>query len=344
MNIEQDLQAEIIVEIGNTHEGSVGIAQCFIEMAANAGAKIIKFQMHIAEKEGIENEPFRVKFSAQDKTRQEYWRRINFKVEDWIYLAEYCRKLNVEFLCTPFSIDSAKVLLENNLVKRWKVGSGQATDFPLIDYLISTKMPLIISTGLISEKEIGLLKNRLINSHAWDRTTLMHCVSKYPVPITEIDLPLMKSLKSLGCKVGYSDHSGSEIVIYSAITMGASIIEIHMTPRPDFFGPDVSSSHTPEQISRIVSFAKIYPQLATAARTKDEHFESVAELRKLFRKGIYWAKNKKSGEMVELSDLHFLKPVGEVDVIDFEKFLGKRLCQDVVIGSPLRYSDFPQLT
>jgi N-acetylneuraminate synthase len=71
-------QAEIIIEIGNTHEGSLGVAKSFVNMIAKAGGKVAKFQMHLAEHEGTATEPFRVKFSDQDKTRQDYWRRINF--------------------------------------------------------------------------------------------------------------------------------------------------------------------------------------------------------------------------------------------------------------------------
>lgn len=340
MSLHLASETEIIVEIGNTHEGSVGIAQSFINMAASSGAKTVKFQMHIAEEEGTKDEPFRVKFSNQDKTRQDYWRRVNFKIQDWVFLANYCKELQVEFLCTPFSIKAAQILHENALVKRWKVGSGQATDFPLIDYLVSTGLPIIISTGLVDYAEISKLRERLLRVNSWSRITLLHCVSKYPVPISEIDLPLMEKLKAFDCPVGYSDHSGNEFVIMSAIALGASIIELHMTPRSDFFGPDVSSSHTPEQLSRIIQFSRMFHELKNSIGTKEKHFESVKELRKLFRKGIYWAVNKKAGEVVSVEDLQFLKPVAEVDVIDFEIFLGKPVSHDVQAGNPLSKSDF----
>ena len=80
---------EIIVEIGNMHEGSLGVAKSFVDMAKNVGIKTVKFQMHLAEAEGTPNEPFRIKFSDQDVSRQEYWRRINFSDASWKHLAEY---------------------------------------------------------------------------------------------------------------------------------------------------------------------------------------------------------------------------------------------------------------
>lgn len=333
-------QAEIIIEIGNTHEGSLGVAKSFVDMIAKAGGKVAKFQMHLAEHEGTATEPFRVKFSDQDKTRQDYWRRINFSEENWKELSQYCQEIGIEFLCTPFSVEAARFLEENNLVKRWKVGSGQAVDWPLIDYLASTKKPLIISTGLVSNDEIRLLRDRLLRTSAWSRTTLMHCVSKYPVSIQEIDLHLMGELRELGCLVGYSDHSGNYMVPITAIALGADIVEVHMTPHKQYFGPDVSSSLVPDEIASILHFASIHSQLISSSRTKEDHFKDVHQLRLLFRKGLYWSNSKVAGALVGIEDFTFLKPVIEIDTVDYEKFLGRKLARDVNERQPVSKADF----
>jgi N,N'-diacetyllegionaminate synthase len=330
---------EVIVEIGNSHEGSLGIAKSLIDMALSAGATVVKFQMHIPEAEGIPSEPFRVKFSDQDLNRQEYWKRVNFTTDQWKIIANYCEQKKIEFLCTPFSVESATILFENNLVKRWKVGSGNATDWPLIDYLTSTKLPLVISTGLISSEEILTLKNRLISAGAWGYTTLLHCVSKYPVSIEHIDLHLMESLMELGCRVGYSDHSGNVQVGILALARGASIVEVHMTPHKMFFGPDVSSSLLPEEVSELIKFSNLLELMSGKGRTKEIHFEEVKELRKIFRKGIYWANNVKPGQSIKVSDLKFLKPVNDFDVVDFESLIGKKAKKETFEGSPVKADD-----
>jgi N-acetylneuraminate synthase len=332
--------AEVIVEIGNTHEGSLGIAKSFIDMVAKSGAKVAKFQMHLAEYEGTKNEPFRVKFSEQDDTRQDYWKRINFSKENWVEISRYCNSLGIEFLCTPFSVEAARFLDEHNLVKRWKVGSGQAVEWPLIDFLSNTKKPLIISTGLISPQEINLLKERLTRLSSWSKTTLLHCVSKYPVSIHEIDLHLMLDLQKLGCSFGYSDHSGHWFVPISAIAMGAEIVEVHMTPHKSFFGPDVSSSLLPEEIGRIVNFANIFTSITTSSRSKNEHFQEVEQMRRLFRKGLYWSRNKYAGDKVTIEDFRFLKPVVEIDTVDYELLLGEKLEHNVMKDDPVRKRDF----
>lgn len=328
---------EIIVEIGNTHEGSLGVAKSFALMAKKSGAKTVKFQMHLAEFEGVFDEPFRVKFSDQDRTRQDYWKRVNFSLENWINLAEYCKSIEIEFLCTPFSLEAAKVLHENRLVQRWKIGSGQAVEWPLIDYVSQSGLPLLVSTGLVSPEEILLLKERLQINGAWGRTTLLHCVSQYPAPIEHLDLHLMNELKALGCRVGFSDHSGDRNVALYAISLGAEVIEVHMTPSKDYFGPDVSSSLLPTEISWLVDFAAVAEVLRVSDGTKTQHFNRVAELRSIFRKGVYWNAHLPKGTVISENHLRFLKPIRGFDVIDYESLLGKTICVEVFPDNPVKH-------
>jgi N-acetylneuraminate synthase len=330
---------EIIVEIGNTHEGSLGVAKSFVLMAKNAGAKTVKFQMHLAEFEGISHEPFRIKFSDQDESRQEYWKRVNFSLKNWINLSKYCESIGLEFLCTPFSLEAARQLFENRLIKRWKIGSGQAVEWPLIDYVAESGLPLVISTGLVSPEEILLLKERLERSGAWSRTTLLHCVSQYPAPLQHLDIHLMKELEKLGCKVGFSDHSGDPHTAMYAIAHGAQAVEVHLTPRKDYFGPDVSSSLVPEQIANLIEFASTAALLQESNGTKDLHFERVSELRKLFRKGVYWATSLPARTQVELKHLKFLKPATNIDVVNYELLLGKLTRVAVSVEEPVDESD-----
>ncbi len=330
---------EIIVEIGNTHEGSLGVAKSFVLMAKNAGAKTVKFQMHLAEFEGVSSEQFRVKFSDQDASRQEYWKRVNFNLNNWKNLSKYCESIGIEFLCTPFSLEAAHHLFENKLIKRWKIGSGQAVEWPLIDYVAKSGLPLLISTGLISPEEILLLKERLERNGAWSRTTLLHCVSQYPAPLQQLDLHLMKDLEKLGCMVGFSDHSGDPNTAMYAIAHGAQTVEVHLTPRKDYFGPDVSSSLVPEQIANLIEFASTTAILQQSSGTKELHFQRVSELRKLFRKGVYWAISLPAGTQVELKHLKFLKPATHIDVVNYELLLGKLTKIAVSIDEPVNESD-----
>ena len=331
---------DLIIEIGNSHEGSLGIATSFVDMVRNTGANCVKFQMHLAEYEGMPNEPFRKNFSLQDASRQEYWRRVNFSEKNWKSLSQYTKETGLEFLCTPFSIEAAQFLYENKLVERWKIGSGDAVNFPLIDFLVSTKMPLIISTGLISWHEIIELKNRLCYLSAWETTTLMHCISMYPTPIEKSSLNLIAELKTLGCRVGLSDHSGNWKIPLKAISMGIDTLEVHMTPHKQFFGPDTVASLLPEEIRTIKEVWDDWLVLENTPGSKDLIFSDSHRMGVLFRKGIYWSKNCKSGDIADLSNIKFRKPVASIDSKNFESILGRKLRTDVLENSPVNMEDF----
>ena len=320
------MRQEIIVEIGNSHEGSLGIAKSFVDMVQSTGADTVKFQMHIAEFEGLPSEEFRVKFSDQDSTRQDYWNRVSFSMDNWTLISSYANSKGLEFLCTPFSIEAAKRLMEKTSIKKWKVGSGDASNFPLIDYLISTNMPLIISTGLVSKSEIEKLIARLDSQGAKERTTLMHCVSQYPTPIESSALHLIDDLRSSGFKVGLSDHSGRVETALFGLSIGIELLEIHLTPHKLFFGPDTTSSLCVDEISALVNYRNSLRQIKSGRDiSREDLYNKSTSYRSIFRKGIYWNKNLEKGHVVTLEDLTFLKPSLKIDAIDFEKVIGRKL-------------------
>jgi N,N'-diacetyllegionaminate synthase len=331
---------ELIVEIGNSHEGSLGIATSFVDMAKESGASCVKFQMHLAEFEGMPDEPFRINFSLQDISRQDYWKRVNFSFDEWLELAKYVKASGLEFLCTPFSNEAAEWLFNNNLVKRWKVGSGDAINIPLLEYLIKTDLPIIISTGLISWDEIIYLREFLIANNFWHKTTLMHCVSEYPTRIENSSLNIISELKTLGCEVGLSDHSGNWIVPLKAISLGISILEVHMTPHKKFFGPDTVASLTPDEIRKIHEIDKTWSLLDTHIRSKEEIFQSSLATQKMFRKGIYWSRDISSGQKVTKDDFKFRKPLYEIDSKDYKNYLNKIVNVDVAKDTPLLKEHF----
>lgn len=334
------MRTEIIVEIANTHEGSLGIATSLIDMAASSGADAVKFQMHLGEFEGVIDEPFRVNFSNQDKSRRDYWNRVSLTDEDWGYLSDYCNRKNIEFICTPFSVEAASKLLEFTDIKRWKVGSGDAANFPFIDDLVDTGLPLIISTGLLAWDEILILRERLKKANAWERSTLLHCVSMYPTPLERSALNLLDDLIALGGRVGLSDHSGRITPALYALDKGVELIEIHMTPHPQFFGPDVTSSLTPAMIEQLVTYRDEFQILRENPVTKSELFDLAIDNRRLFRKGIYWKTDVEVNEKCSLENFSFLKPCMGIDAINFESYLGKTLRHSVKAGDPLSMDNF----
>ena len=121
----------IIAEIGQAHEGSFGILHSYIDALAPTGVDAVKFQMHIAEAESSEHEPFRVKFSLEDKTRFDYWKRMGFSLEQWKGIKKHCDEVGLDFICSPFS-NLAVDWLEEIGVEQYKIGSGEVNNFLII--------------------------------------------------------------------------------------------------------------------------------------------------------------------------------------------------------------------
>jgi len=331
---------EIIVEIANTHEGSLGIATSLVDMAALSGADAVKFQMHIGEHEGVIDEPFRINFSVQDRSRRDYWERVSLSDENWSYLSDYCNRKGLEFICTPFSVEAASRLLQFTDIKRWKISSGDAPNLPFVDYLVATGLPLIISTGLMAWDEILKLRERLQKANAWDRTTLLHCVSMYPTPLEYCALNLLDDLIALGGSVGLSDHSGRLAPSIYALSKRVELIEVHMTPHPQFFGPDVTSSLTPAMVEQLIKYRNEFQILQDKPVSKSTLFDFAIDSRRLFRKGIYWKTDVQVNEICSLENLSFLKPCIGIDSIEFENYVGKTLKHSVKAGTALRSEDF----
>src|SRR6185369_1935193 len=126
---------------------SLGTAHAFVDAIADAGADAVKFQTHIAAAESTPSEPFRVKFSRQDATRYDYWRRMEFSEDGWRGLAQHCADRGVLFISSPFSLEAVD-LLERVGQPIWKVASGEVSNTRLLDRVLATGKPVLLSTGL----------------------------------------------------------------------------------------------------------------------------------------------------------------------------------------------------
>jgi N,N'-diacetyllegionaminate synthase len=333
------MEPEVIVEIGNSHEGSLGIACSFIDMAASAGATAVKFQLHMARFESTLDEPFRVNMGQQDSNRFEYWERTSFDEREWCMLADHAQQRGLEFLCTPFSREAAELLETHKLVSRWKIGSGDATNLSLLEFIAGTEKDLILSTGLLNWNELLQVRDFLQARGAWERTTLMYCVSKYPTPLSDLSLAGVQELRSLGRPVGFSDHTGDLTASMFMLANSVHLIEVHMTPHRDFFGPDTSSSLLPAEIKELVDFSRKVKILRDGTKLRDCVYSECVETAKIFRKGLYWKASKPPKSIVSMEDLSFKKPTVGLDALKATQLVGLELERAVVEGNPVQLSD-----
>jgi len=136
----------VIAEIAQAHDGSLGTAHAFIDVAADAGADAIKFQTHIAAEESTPAESFRVEFSWQDATRYEYWKRMEFTETQWLELSGHASERDLVFMSTPFSVRAID-MLEQMGVPAWKVGSGDVGNHVFLQRMVATGKPVLLSSG-----------------------------------------------------------------------------------------------------------------------------------------------------------------------------------------------------
>ena len=232
----------IIAEVAQAHDGSLGTAHAYIDAAARAGADAVKFQTHIAAAESTPGEPWRVKFSLQDASRYEYWKRMEFTEEQWVGLKTHADQRGLKFISSPFSMEAVD-LLERIGVAAWKVASGECTNAPLLRRMMTSGKPVLLSTGMSPLREIDTLVEQASDRHT--DLTLLQCTSSYPCPPEKVGLNMIPFLRQrYGCKVGLSDHSGTIFPGLAGAAIGLDALEVHITFSRECFGPDVPASVT----------------------------------------------------------------------------------------------------
>ena len=321
-------QVFIIAEIGQAHDGSLGIAHSYIEALASTGVDAVKFQTHIAEAESSAFEQFRVKFSYEDNTRFDYWKRMEFTEEQWAGLKEHCDKVNLEFLSSPFS-NQAVDLLERIGVKRYKIGSGEITNHLLLEKVARTEKPVILSSGMSSLKEIensiSFLKDRGTD------VSLLQCTTAYPTKPELWGLNVLKEFKDrFSCPIGFSDHSGDIYACLAATAMGAEILEFHVVFDHQMFGPDAKASLTTDQIRKLVQGVRqIKNSLMTPVDKSDN--QKFEPLKVMFGKSLAINKDLPSGHTLSFEDLEAKKPGDQgIAAREYRSVIGRRLTRNKI--------------
>ena len=238
----------IIAEVGNNHNGSVDLALEMVDAAYDAGADCVKFQMRNM------SSVYRKKSLAKqgEDLGTEYvldlLERFQLSQDEHRRIAKYCDEKGIMFMCTPWDLDSI-VSLEALDVKAYKVASADLTNLPLIESLIFTKKPLILSTGMSSVEEIQITVD-FLNARSAE-FALLHCNSTYPAPFHDINLNWIKELSNIHPLIGYSGHERGIAVTLASAGLGAKVIERHFTFDRSMEGPDHAASLEPQGLTKL---------------------------------------------------------------------------------------------
>lgn len=329
----------LIAEVAQNHDGSLGIAMSHIEVAAKAGADAIKFQTHYADEESSKDEPWRKKFSHQDETRFDYWKRMEFKDYEWSLLKEKAEQLGLIFLSSPFSVKAAKLLQELE-ISAWKIASGEIDNLPMLRFISNTKKPVILSTGLSEHYHLRecmeLFRNNEIH--------VLHCTSMYPTPASEVGIDHLRKLQEelKSNKVGLSDHSGTIYPSLLAGYLGASVIEVHLTIDKRMYGPDIPAALDPGQFKSLSDGLKFIAEMQLADFSKENQIEYMSGMRRIFGRSLYANRDIFKGEKINENDVKLLKPSGGLSYQQFEQLEIRIAKRDIPKGDALKIEDFDE--
>lgn len=337
----------IIAEAGVNHNGSVETALQLVEVAAESGADAVKFQTFRAEQlvaAGAEKADYqKAATGAGDQLAMLRGLELDRAAHERI--AKRCAELGIEFMSTPFDIESARFLVGLGM-RRIKVPSGEITNHPLLDDLSELGLPLILSTGMSTLDEvkqavaiIRSARERAGTPAVLERAlTLLHCTSNYPAALTDVNLLAMRTLhEECGLPVGYSDHSAGTLVAPLAVAMGACVIEKHFTLSRSLPGPDHAASLEPGALRALVSAIR-ETESALGSGTKAP---AVAELpvRALVRRSVTLCRPAGRGRALAREDLALLRPGTGIPPGELPKVIGCRPRSDLPAGHTLQWSD-----
>jgi N-acetylneuraminate synthase len=327
----------VIAEVAQSHEGSLDAAHGYIDAIVAAGAHGVKFQTHIAAAESTIHEPWRVNFGAQDESRYDYWKRMEFSEAEWAELCAHAAETNLLFLSSPFSGEAVE-LLGRVGVDGWKIASGEVGTLPMLEKIAATGRPVLLSTGMSPWAEIDAAVNILRGGNG--AFAVMQCASIYPTPPEKTGLNVIPELRGrYGCAVGLSDHSGTIYPALAAASEGIDVLELHVTFDHATPGPDVPASVTFDELSQIMEGIRFIETARLHPLDKDIQARELEELRAIFNKSIVAATDLAAGTVLTSEHLCLKKPGSGLSAARLNEVVGRTLKREVMKDALLSEDD-----
>ena len=315
-----DGKIQIVAEVGSVHDGSFGNALKLIELAAECGADIVKFQTHIAEAETLKDAPMPSFFKGEP--RYDYFKRISFSFNQWKELKAKCAEQEIEFVSSPFSIEAVE-LLEGIGTKQYKVPSGEVTNLPLLKFIAETKKPVLLSSGMSTWKELDEAVNTIQTIH--NNITVLQCTSEYPCTYENVGLNIMLEMKErYQLPVGFSDHTLTNYSAFTAVALRASVIEKHLTFSRKMYGSDAKHSLEPSEFSDMVKGIRAIETILSSKVEKDKIASRMSEMKEVFQKSIVSIVDISKGSIITEEMVGFKKPGTGIPASQINEVLGKR--------------------
>jgi N-acetylneuraminate synthase len=332
-SVGPDLPCLVIAEAGVNHNGSLEMALRLVDVAADAGADIVKFQTFRSEEVVSPIAPradYQTRNTGSSESQLEMVKKLELPIEAFQAIKHHCDMRGIVFLSTPFDRGSVD-LLKTLDVLAFKVGSGELTNLPFLKYIAEQRKPLIVSTGMSTLDEVKAAVD-VVKKAEDPNLVLLHCVSNYPASASSVNLRAMKTLeKNFEVPSGYSDHTGGIEISLAAAALGACVIEKHFTLDRSLPGPDHKASLEPNELRAMAAgIRKVQAALGDGRKQPAAEELNTAAVA---RRSLVAACDLRAGTVLAESMIAIRRPGTGLPPARLQELIGRRLRQDLAAGN-----------
>ena len=328
----------VIAEAGINHNGDIEIARALVRAAKEAGADVVKFQTHIASAEMLPDRGMAGEAGSHvTRSLFDIMTECHLSLDAHRVLQQEAAEAGILFLSTPFSVEAVDLLEELGGIPAYKVGSGEVTNLPFLDYVASTGKPVILSTGTADFDEVGRAVETIRGRGA--PLVLMQCTSNYPTPWSEVNLGVIDRMRAAyGVPAGLSDHCSGNYAAFGAVARGACVVEKHFTLSRRLPGVDQPSSMEPHELADLVRGVRaVWEALGDRKEVNDE----ARKVRHGFSESVVTVAPVKAGEtLVARGNIWVKRPGSGIPSYDLPQVVGKKAVRDLPVDHLLAPSDF----
>lgn len=323
------MKTYIIAEVGPNHNGSLSMAIKYIDLISRSGANAVKFQLAQPSKV-YSSDAFKADYQKKNDGNRsiiEMSKKNQLSFNDHLKLSKYAKKKGVDYLCSAFDIQSLKFLIQKVGIKYIKIPSGEVFDLDILKYLSNIKKEIFLSTGMVTIKDLKKVLN-ILNKNFKKKITILYCVSSYPTIPEQINFNNMINLKKFGHSVGFSDHTISQNASLVAVSLGARVIEKHVTISKKLRGPDHKFSLTVKEFKDLVSNIREIEKIVKIKK-KNIFNSSSKEIIKVSRKSIVSSRFIRKNTKISIKDIVFKRPGTGISPLEIKKVIGKFSKMDI---------------
>lgn len=323
----------IIAEAGVNHNGSLELAKQLIDVAANAGADLVKFQTFRADNLASEYAPkadYQLRTTKQDQSQLDLLKQLELTPSMHLDLYEHCQKKKIGFFSTAFDVHSLDYLAGLGF-NCFKIPSGEITNLPYLRHVGGFMKSVILSTGMATLGEIEMALQALESAGTLrSNITILHCNTEYPSPIEDVNLLAMCAIRNaFGVSVGYSDHTLGIDVPIAAVALGAKVIEKHLTLDRNLSGPDHKASLEPEEFTKmVIGIRNIEKALGDGIKRPSL---SESKNKNIARKSLMASRSIRKGEKFTPSNITVKRPGNGISPMRWDEVMGRVASKDFAI-------------